>query len=289
MEVNNRMGQRLNGKVAVVTGGGGGIGRGVVLAMHAEGAAVVVSDAGVKPDGTKAADVVVAEVKKLGGKAVASYDSVTTIVSGQKIIDTAVNTFGRVDVLVNCAGNFLPASTVETTQEQWDALMAVHLGGHFACSRAAAKQMIKQKSGGSITTFSSLVAFPAFDPKGTSYATAKAGVMGFTAALAYELKADGIRVNCIFPQATTQLFQGTNPRGRPGIPATTSLNPGDIAPMIVFFATDEGKNVTGQFVYAAGGDFAIIERPLKPKVFVRKIGQWTVDELVNVVPGLNLE
>ena len=126
------MGQRLNGKVAVVTGGGGGIGRGVVLAMHAEGAAVVVSDAGVKPDGTKAADVVVAEVKKLGGKAVASYDSVTTIVSGQKIIDTAVNTFGRVDVLVNCAGNFLPASTVETTQEQWDALMAVHLGGHFA-------------------------------------------------------------------------------------------------------------------------------------------------------------
>jgi 3-oxoacyl-[acyl-carrier protein] reductase len=257
--------------------------------MHAEGAAVVVSDAGVKPDGTKAADVVVAEVKKLGGKAVASYDSVTTIVSGQKIIDTAVNTFGRVDVLVNCAGNFLPASTVETTQEQWDALMAVHLGGHFACSRAAAKQMIKQKSGGSITTFSSLVAFPAFDPKGTSYATAKAGVMGFTAALAYELKADGIRVNCIFPQATTQLFQGTNPRGRPGIPATTSLNPGDIAPMIVFFATDEGKNVTGQFVYAAGGDFAIIERPLKPKVFVRKIGQWTVDELINVVPGLNLE
>ncbi|MFY9814922.1 MAG: SDR family oxidoreductase, partial [Dehalococcoidales bacterium] len=286
---NNRMGQRLNGKVAVVTGGGGGIGRGVVLAMHAEGAAVVVSDAGVKPDGTKAADIVVAEVKKMGGKAVASYDSVTTIVSGQKIIDTAVNNFGRVDVLVNCAGNFLPASTVETTQEQWDALMAVHLGGHFACSRAAAKQMIKQKSGGSITTFSSLVAFPAFDPKGTSYATAKAGVMGFTAALAYELKAEGIRVNCIFPQATTQLFQGTNPRGRPGIPATTSLNPGDIAPMIVFFATDEGKNVTGQFVYAAGGDFAIIERPLKPKVFVRKLGQWTVDELINVVPGLNLE
>ena len=283
------MGQRLSGKVAVVTGGGGGIGRGVVLAMHAEGATVVVSDAGVKPDGTKAADIVVAEVNKMGGKAVASYDSVTTIVSGQKIIDTAVNTFGRVDVLVNCAGNFLPASTVETTQEQWDALMAVHLGGHFACSRAAAKQMIKQKSGGSITTFSSLVAFPAFDPKGTSYATAKAGVMGFTAALAYELKADGIRVNCIFPQATTQLFQGTNPRGRPGIPATTSLNPGDIAPMIVFFATDEGKNVTGQFVYAAGGDFAIIERPLKPKVFVRKIGQWTVDELINVVPGLNLE
>jgi len=283
------MGQKLIGKVAVITGGGGGIGRGVVLAMSAEGASVVVADAGVKPDGTKAADVVVAEVKKLGGQAVSSYDSVTTIISAEKIIDTAVKNFGRVDIVVNCAGNFLPAATVDTTQEQWDAIMAVHLGGHFAVSRAAARQMIKQKSGGSITNFSSLVAFPAFDPRGTSYSTAKAGVMGFTSALAFELKEQGIRVNCIFPQATTQLFAGTNPRGRPGIPATTTLDPGDIAPVIVFFATDEGKNVTGQFVYAAGGDFSVLDRPLKPKVFVRKMGKWTVDELVKVFAGLNLE
>ena len=283
------MGQKLIGKVAVITGGGGGIGRGVVLAMSAEGASGVVADAGVKPDGTKAADVVVAEVKKLGGQAVSSYDSVTTIISAEKIIDTAVKNFGRVDIVVNCAGNFLPAATVDTTQEQWDAIMAVHLGGHFAVSRAAARQMIKQKSGGSITNFSSLVAFPAFDPRGTSYSTAKAGVMGFTSALAFELKEQGIRVNCIFPQATTQLFAGTNPRGRPGIPATTSLDPGDIAPVIVFFATDEGKNVTGQFVYAAGGDFSVLDRPLKPKVFVRKMGKWTVDELVKVFAGLNLE
>ena len=283
------MGQKLIGKVAVITGGGGGIGRGVVLAMSAEGASVVVADAGVKPDGTKAADVVVAEVKKLGGQAVSSYDSVTTIISAEKIIDTAVKNFGRVDIVVNCAGNFLPAATVDTTQEQWDAIMAVHLGGHFAVSRAAARQMIKQKSGGSITNFSSLVAFPAFDPRGTSYSTAKAGVMGFTSALAFELKEQGIRVNCIFPQATTQLFAGTNPRGRPGIPATTSLDPGDIAPVIVFFATDEGKNVTGQFVYAAGGDFSVLDRPLKPKVFVRKMGKWTIDELEKVFAGLNLE
>jgi len=283
------MGQRLKGKVAIITGGGGGIGRGVVLAMSAEGASVVVADAGVKPDGTKAADIVVAEVKKLGGQAVSSYDSVTTIVSAEKIIDTAVKNFGRVDTVVNCAGNFLPAATVDTTQEQWDSIMAVHLGGHFAVSRAAARQMIKQKSGGSITNFSSLVAFPAFDPRGTSYSTAKAGVMGFTSALAFELKEQGIRVNCIFPQATTQLFAGTNPRGRPGIPATTSLDPGDIAPVIVFFATDEGKNVTGQFVYAAGGDFSVLDRPLKPKVFVRKMGKWTIEELEKVFAGLNLE
>jgi 3-oxoacyl-[acyl-carrier protein] reductase len=227
------MGQRLKGKVAVVTGGGGGIGRGVALAMSAEGASVVVADSGVK-DGVKAADKVVAEVIKLGGQAVASTESVTTIVTAEKIIGAAVSNFGRIDILVNCAGNFLPAPTIETTQEMWDSLMSVHLGGHFACSRAACKEMLKQGSGGSITNIASLVAFPAFDPRGTSYSTAKAGVMGFTSALAYEMKEKGIRVNCIFPQATTQLFQGTNPRGRPGIPATTSLNPEDIAPMFVF-------------------------------------------------------
>ena len=95
------MGQRLKGKVGVVTGGGGGIGRGVALALSAEGASVVVNDPGLKPDGTKAADKVVDEIKQLKGKAVANYDSVATIVSAEKIIGAAINNFGRVDILVN--------------------------------------------------------------------------------------------------------------------------------------------------------------------------------------------
>jgi len=118
------MGQRLKGKVAVVTGGGGGIGRGVALAMSAEGASVVVTDPGVK-DGVKVADKVVDEIKKLNGNAVANYDSVATIVAAEKIIDAAVTNFGRVDILVNCAGNFMPVPTVEMTQENWDSIMAV--------------------------------------------------------------------------------------------------------------------------------------------------------------------
>jgi 3-oxoacyl-[acyl-carrier protein] reductase len=283
------MGQRLKGKVGVVTGGGGGIGRGVALALSAEGASVVVNDPGLKPDGTKAADKVVDEIKQLKGKAVANYDSVATIVSAEKIIGAAINNFGRVDILENCAGNFQPVPTVEMTQEVWDSIMAVHLGGHFACSRAAAKEMIKQKSGGSIVNISSFAGFPRYDPRGAAYSTAKSGVVGFTLALAYELKQYGIRVNAIFPLATTQLFPGTTPRGGGAMPVTTSLNPEDIAPLFVYLGTDEAKDVTGQFFYAAGGDFSILERPMKHRLFVRKIGKWTVDELIGVFPGLPLE
>lgn len=283
------MGQRLKGKVGVVTGGGGGIGRGVALALSAEGASVVVNDPAVKPDGIKAADKVVDEIKQLKGNAIASYDSVATIVSAEKIIGAAINKFGKVDFLANCAGNFQPVPTVEMTQEVWDSIMAVHLGGHFACSRAAAKEMIKQKSGGSILNISSFAGFPRYDPRGAAYSTAKAGVVGFTLALSYELKQYGIRVNAIFPLATTQLFPGTTPRGGGAMPATTSLNPEDIAPLFVFLGTDEAKNVTGQFIYAAGGDFSILDRPMKHRLFVRKIGKWTVDELIGVFPGLTLE
>ena len=288
MEINKEMTQRLKGKAAVVTGGGGGIGRAVCLALAAEGASVVVNDFGTSRDGTKAADKVVNEIKKANGIAVANYDSVATVVGGQKIINASTSNFGRIDILANCAGNYISAPIVDMTQEQWDLEMAVHLGGHFSCSRAAARVMIKQKSG-SIINISSLGAFPIFGGSGTGYSTAKAGIIGFTAALSWELKEHGIRVNAIFPQATTQLFSGTKPRGRPGIPYTTSLNPEDIAPMFVYLGTDEAKNVTGQYIYAAGGDFSILDKPMKHRIFIRKIGRWTVDELTTVVPGLALE
>ena len=207
------MSQKLKGKAAVVTGGGGGIGRGVCLALAAEGASVVVNDFGTGPDGIKAADKVVSEIKKANGIAVANYDSVATVLSGEKIINTATSNFGRIDILANCAGNFHPVATVDMTQEVWDSIMAVHLGGHFSCSRAAARAMIQQKSGGSIVNISSLAGFPRYDPQGAAYSTAKAGIVGFTLALAYELKQYGVRVNAIFPLASTNLFPGQSLAG----------------------------------------------------------------------------
>ena len=137
------MGEILKGKAAVITGSGGGIGRCVALAMAAEGAGVVVNDIGVGADGIKLADKTVAEIKKAGGKAAASYDSVTTVISGQKIIDTAIANFGRVDILVNCAGNFRGTSTLDISQEEWDATLDLHIGGHFSCAKAAAKALVE--------------------------------------------------------------------------------------------------------------------------------------------------
>jgi 3-oxoacyl-[acyl-carrier protein] reductase len=282
------MGQKLAGKVAVITGGGGGIGKNVALGLAEEGARVVINDFGTGYDGIKLADKAAEEVKKAGGQAIASYDSVTTVISAAKIINTATSNFGRVDILVNCAGNIVGTSTLDITQEQWDATLAIHIGGHFACSQAAAREMVKQKSGGSIINFASRGAFPLFEASGSSYAVAKAGILGFTTALSSELKKYNIRVNAICPNASTPLFPSVDPRGGMGIPKTTSLDPSDIAPMIVYLTTDAAKNITGQFIYAAGGDFCIFDRPLQPKIYVRKIGKWTVDELGEAIPGLGL-
>ena len=282
------MGPRLIGKVAVVTGGGGGIGRCAALALAAEGAGVVVNDFGTGSDGIKLADKVVNEVNQAGGKAVANYDSVTTVISGAKIIDTAISNFGRIDILLNCAGNIDRTSTLEITQEQWDKALAVHIGGHFSCSQAAARAMVQQKSGGSIVNFASRGAFPFFGATGSTYAVAKAGILGFTTSLSQELKQYGIRVNAICPNASTPLFPSTDPRGGGGIPHTLSLDPAEIAPIIVYLVTDEAKNITGQFIYAAGGDFCIFDRPLQPRIYVRKIGKWTIDEIAEVIPGLGL-
>ena len=282
------MAKKLTGKAAVITGGGGGIGGCVALALAAEGVSVVVNDFGTGPDGIKLADKVVDEVKKAGGKAVANYDSVTTVISGAKIINTAISNFGRIDILVNCAGNINHTSTLEITQEQWDAALAVHIGGHFSCSQAAARAMVQQKSGGSIVNFASRGAFPFFGASGSTYAVAKAGILGFTTALSQELKQYGIRVNAICPNASTPLFPSTDPRGGMGIPRTLSLDPADIAPLIVYLVTDEAKNITGQFIYAAGGDFCIFDQPLQPRIYVRKIGKWTIDEIGAIMPGLGL-
>ena len=141
------MAQELKGKVAVVTGGGGDIGKGIALALAAEGAKVVVNDVSRDPDGNSAADKAVEEIKKAGGTAAANYDSVATMQGGENIVKTATSNFGRIDILVNCAGNFKVVKSVEMTEEDWDSIIDVHLKGHFSCTKAAALEMMKQKSG----------------------------------------------------------------------------------------------------------------------------------------------
>jgi NAD(P)-dependent dehydrogenase (short-subunit alcohol dehydrogenase family) len=277
--------QKLAGKVAVVTGSGGGIGREVVLAMAAEGAKIVVADIGKEPDGVYAADKVVKEVKSAGGEAVANYDNVASMAGGENIIKTATKNFGRIDILVNCAGNFNSKPTVEMTEQDWDSIIAVHLKGLFACTQAALKEMIKQKSG-RIINISSTAAFPPEVRSATiAYGTSKAGVLGFTLMLSMEMAPNGITVNAVIPNAVTKLF----PAQRQVFGGGMRGAPGDVAPLITYLSTDEAKDITGQFIYSCGGDICVFHRPNQfpgPHMFVKKMGRWTVDELTTLIPQL---
>ena len=193
------MAQRLTGKSAVVTGSGSpvGIGRAVALALAAKGAKVVVNDIGRDADGTSGADRVVEEIRKANGTAVANYDSVATMQGGENIIKTAIGNFGRIDILVNCAGNLRTEPITEVTEDQWNSIIDVHLKGHFNCCKAAAMEMVQQKSG-RIINFSSRATF-SFGPTGVAYCAAKAGILGLTASLSGQLKEYGITVNTILP------------------------------------------------------------------------------------------
>lgn len=283
------MGERLKGKAAVVTGGGGkrGIGRGICLALADDGASVVVNDISCDPDGTRAADRVVEEIRKVGGQAVANYDSVATMAGGMNIVKTATSNFGKIDILVNCAGNYVSMPAMETTEEVWDSIMAVHLKGHFACTKAAAVEMIKKKNG-RIINFSSRGAF--FGRAGSlAYATAKAGVMGFTGQLAKVLREENITVNCILPSADTELFPGAKKGLGDHMPLPNPPDPDFIAPVVVYLCTDEARNITGQYIYAAGGDICIYSQPLLMTSLhrlIRKTGKWTLEELDEIIPSI---
>jgi NAD(P)-dependent dehydrogenase (short-subunit alcohol dehydrogenase family) len=267
----------LKGKVAVVTGGGDGLGRGIALEMAAAGASIVIND--INKDN---ANGVVSEIKKSGGAAAANFDNVATMQGGAKIIDTAVSTFGRVDIVVNCAGNFKAVSTVDTTEEVWDSIIAVHLKGHFAVTQPAVKQMIKQKSG-RIINISSRAAI--FGAASLPYSAAKAGILGITSMMSEDLRDKGITVNVILPSAHTKLFSSGAPNVGDNIPAAKDAQRGPdyVAPLVAFLATNEAAKINGCYFYASGGDICIYAHPFKlhgeSHVLLRKDGKWTLDEL----------
>jgi NAD(P)-dependent dehydrogenase (short-subunit alcohol dehydrogenase family) len=284
------MAQKLLGKVAVITGAGSqiGIGKETALAMAAEGAKVVVNDIVKDLDGGMGADRVVKQIKEAKGTAVANYDSITSMEGGQKIIKTAIDNFGRIDILVNTAGNFITMPTVDYTEAMWDAIMAVHLKGAFACTQAALKEMIKQKSGGRIINFTSIAAFSDFLGPGPSvaYCAAKAGILGFTKLLSAEMRQYGITVNVISPGASTTLFPPGLVKVN-GVPLPPGPGPEFVAPVLVYLATDEAKDITGRIIASMGGDITVFAPPMGAggaHHYMHKTGKWTVDELIQLMP-----
>lgn len=238
----------LAGKVAVVTGAGGGLGRSHALALAAQGAKIVVNDPGVSRDGsgggTKMADTVVEEIKKAGGEAVGNYDSVATTEGAENIIKTAVEAFGQVDILINNAGILRDKTLLNTTDDMWDLVMDVHMRGTFACTRAAAKVMRDKKTGGRIINTTSVAGL-----KGNfgqaNYSSAKAGIYGFTLTAALELAKDNITVNAIAPLAKTRMTADID-----SIP--DDWKPEDVSNLVCYLVSDKASDINGRIIGVHG-------------------------------------
>jgi NAD(P)-dependent dehydrogenase (short-subunit alcohol dehydrogenase family) len=282
------MAKRLAGKVAIVTGAGRGIGRGEALALASEGAKVVINDLGSAVDGSGAAhspaDEVVAEIMKLGGEAVANYDSVATIEGGENIVKTAMDKFGKVDILVNNAGILRDRMLFNMTGEDWDTVIKVHLFGHFYTIKAVSPLFRQQKYGRIINT-SSVAGLNATTYGQVNYGAAKEGIVGLTRKVSRDMGRYGVTCNCIRPNAGTRLtLSDEMKKARPEAMARfEQMRPEGIAPLVVWLASDDAANVNGRTFFVERGRIGLYSEPILEKQLV-KDGGWTTDELFKLMP-----
>jgi NAD(P)-dependent dehydrogenase (short-subunit alcohol dehydrogenase family) len=267
----------LESKVAVVTGAGGGIGRSEALLFASEGARVVVNDVGGARDGTgagaSAADGVVAEIRAAGGEAVASYDSVATAEGAARIVGTAVEAFGRLDVLVNNAGILRDKTLLKMTEEMWDAVIGVHLKGTFLCTQAAARQMIAQGEGGRIVNTTSVSGLLGNFGQ-ANYSAAKAGIYGLTRTSAIELQKHGITVNALAPIAKTRLTEDL-----PMFQGLDTLRPEHVAPAALYLACSLAGDRTGVVLAVSGARMYLFKVVESAGKFKDANAVWTAEEI----------
>ncbi len=270
----------LEGKVAVVTGGGTGIGRAVSLDLAAAGAKVVVNDYGVSVDGrdpsSEPANQVVAEIRARGGQAAASPESVATMAGGRGVIDLALREFGDLHVLVCCAGILRERMIFNMTEEEWDAVIAVHLKGHFTVMQPATRHMRERKTG-SIVTFTSTAGLEG-SPGQPNYSAAKEGIVGLMRSTALAMAKYGVRCNAISPTADTRMTQRLPGERRA---QSTATPPDAIAPVVTFLASDRAAHITGQVVGVRGPEVTVFSHPA-PVRAVTGTGSWTAETLADV-------
>lgn len=279
----------LKDKVAIITGAGRGIGKETALFLAKEGAKVLVNDLGANPDGSgeeKIADEVVKEIIDVGGKAIANYESVDSFDGGQNIFNSALSEFGAVDILINNAGILRDKTLFNMEESDWDAIMAVHLKGHFNCTkpfvcyiretnRLNCKIINMSSVSGLIGNFGQ-----------TNYGAAKAGIAGFSRSLSMEMAKYKCTVNTISPGAATRLtIDLMKAAGREVDENDWKQGPQQIAPVITWLCSEEANEVTNQIFHISQGNVGIMQQPAVIKAY-KSDDIWSLEKLNNVMPEL---
>ena len=277
-------------KVAIVTGAGRGIGRGVARQLAAEGAKVVVVDPGVNVDGSgqdvAQADETVALIRGDGGEAVPCYDSVVTMDAGERIVQTAIDNFGKLDIVVTCHGILRDRMIFNMTEQEWDDVISVHLKGTFTVVKHACI-LFRQQRSGRIITFSSESGLVGNSGQ-ANYGAAKSGIAGFTKVAAKDMGRYGVTANSIAPRASTRMVAAVpdsarEARSRGGVASiveeTIENNPDDVAPFVAYLASDYAANVNGQTFLVYGGQVSLMSQP-RPVRSIYSAGGWDdIEEL----------
>jgi NAD(P)-dependent dehydrogenase (short-subunit alcohol dehydrogenase family) len=281
----------LAGKVIVVTGAGGGIGRAVALMAAAEGAAVVVNDIGAALDGSGGDDgpamQVVNEIAAAGGKAIANTSSVADEAGAEAIVAAAVETFGRIDGVVNNAGILRDGFFHKMSAEHWDQVQKVHLYGGFNVSRAAAPYF-KEQGGGALvhmTSTSGLIGNLAQ----ANYAAAKMGIVGLSRSIALDMQKFGVRSNCIAPFAWSRMIsaiKAETEEQKARVARLQQMTPDKVAAMAVYLLSDAAAEVTGQIFCVRNNEIFLFSQP-RPIRSVHRDGGWSPDEIArHAAPAL---
>jgi NAD(P)-dependent dehydrogenase (short-subunit alcohol dehydrogenase family) len=281
----------LDGRVAIVTGGGNGIGRAIATMFAAEGAKVVVNDLGVNPDGTGTDEgpvaTTVAEIVKAGGEAVADTGDIADTATGERLVETAVSTFGKLDVLVNVAGILRDRMIFNMPPEDWDSVIRVHLRGHYSTIRPASAYWrgLRRPDGNfRIINFTSRSALDG-SPGQSNYAAAKLGVVGFTYSLAQGLSRYGVTANAISPSAASRLVS-TVPSEKVlanrAVDESPERSPKNTATLATYLAGEQSGWLTGRVLHVRAYDVGLYNNP----EIIRQVTAeqpWTPDRLATVV------
>jgi NAD(P)-dependent dehydrogenase (short-subunit alcohol dehydrogenase family) len=277
----------LAGKVAIVTGAGRGIGREHALALARAGAKVVVNDLGAALSGAgsdqRPAEEVAGEIRESGGEADASYENVADFAGAERMIRQAIDEFGRLDILVNNAGILRDRMLVNMSEEEWDAVIGVHLKGHFAPTRHAAAHWRERSKAGEevrgrvINTSSPSGVFGNVGQ--ANYGAAKGAIASFTLIAAQELGRYGVTVNCLAPNARTRMTEETFGELPPPEEGFDALDPANVAPVVVALCADEAQDITGQCFFVYGGAINVL-RPWDAGELVLGDGAWEPQELL---------